>query len=108
MYVNKNNMINFTEQAPQSEPWIKIGSGFSSKSGKGFNIVIGNQVPKERGSKELVETVDSVELRPGDELYLGEATDREGKVVHTKTGGTVYRLQVKPRRAEVASEETAK
>ena len=108
MYVNRNNMINFTQEAPKTEPWIKIGSGFSSKSGKGFNIVIGNQVPKERGSKELIETVDNVVLTPGDELYLGEATDKEGKLVKTKTGSTVYRLQVKPRRPEVAPVETAK
>lgn len=96
MYVNNTNMINFAQDAPKTEPWVRIGTGFTTKSGKGFNIVIGNEVPKERGSKEMVETVDNVVLKPGDSLYLGEATDRDGKVVITKNGSTVYRLQLKP------------
>jgi len=96
-----NPMIKFAEAAPKTEPWIKVGSGFSAKNGTGFNLVIGNQVPKERGSKELVETVDTVTLSVGDELYLAEATDRDGKVVKTKTGSTVYRLSLKPRREKV-------
>lgn len=96
MYVNYNNMINFTQEAPKSEPWVRIGSGFTTKKGNGFNITIGNQVPKERGSKEMVETVESVTLKPGDTLYLGEATDKDGKIVKTKNGSTVYRLQLKP------------
>lgn len=94
-------MIQFTQEAPKNDlPWIKIGSGFEAKSGKGFNIVIGNKVPKERGSKEYVETVESVTLKADDELYLGVATDKEGKAVVTKTGAAVYRLQLKPARTE--------
>jgi len=93
-------MINFTENAPKNDPWVRVGSGFSTKAGNGFNLVIGNQVPKERGSKELVETVESLELKVGDELYLGEATDKDGKVVTTKNGATVYRLSLKPRREQ--------
>lgn len=100
---NNKTMINFTQEAPKNDPWIRIGSGFSTKKGNGFNITIGNQVPKERGSKELVETVDSITLKPGDELYLGEATDKSGKVVTTKNGATVYRLQLKPARTETTA-----
>lgn len=100
MHTQWNNMINFTQEAPKNDPWIKVGAGFAAKSGKGFNIVIGNQVPKEKGSKEMIETVESINLKPGDELYLGIATDRDGKEVKTKTGGNVYRLQLKPARVE--------
>jgi uncharacterized protein YneR len=95
-------MIQFAESAPKTEPWIRVGSGFSAKNGNGFNLVIGNEVPKERGSKELIETVETITLKPGDELYLGEATDRDGKVVKTKNGATVYRLSLKPRREKPA------
>lgn len=96
-------MISYTENAPKTDPWVRVGSGFSTKAGNGFNIIIGNQVPKERGSKELVETVEKLELKPGDELYLGQATDRDGKVVTTKNGATVYRLQLKPKRDDEES-----
>jgi hypothetical protein len=97
-------MIQFTQEAPKNDlPWIRIGSGFEAKSGKGFNIVIGNKVPKKRGSKEYIETVDTITLRPDDELYLGIAIDKEGKAVVTKNGAAVYRLQLKP----VRTEETA-
>lgn len=99
--------INFAEDAPKTDPWVRIGSGFTSKKGNGFNLVIGNKRPKERGSDELVETVGSITLRPGDELYLGEATDRDGKVVTTKNGATVYRLQLKPRREPLNQEASA-
>ena len=92
-----NPMIKFAEEAPKSEPWVRVGSGFSAKNGNGFNIVIGNEVPKERGSKEMVETVEEITLKPGDSLYLGIATDKDGKVVTTKNGATVYRLSLKPR-----------
>jgi len=100
-----SNIIKFTEDAPQSEPWIRVGSGFTTKAGTGFNIVIGNKVPVERGSKELKETVESLTLKPDDELYLGEAIGRDGKVVVTKNGATVYRLQLKPRRKKETSEK---
>jgi len=96
-------VIEFAQDAPKTDPWVRVGSGFSTKAGNGFNLVIGNQVPKERGSKELVETVKTLTLTPGDELYLGEATDRDGKVVTTKNGATVYRLQLKPRREQQES-----
>lgn len=95
--------MNFTQDSPKSDPWVRVGSGFSTKAGNGFNIVIGNKVPKERGSKELIETVESLVLKPEDELYLGEATDRDGKVVTTKNGATVYRLQLKPKREQQES-----
>ena len=95
--------MNFAQDAPKTDPWIRVGSGFSTKKGNGFNLVIGNQVPKERGSKELIETVESLVLKPGDELYLGEATDKDGKVVVTKNGATVYRLQLKPKREQQES-----
>lgn len=95
-----NNRMNFAEGSPKSEPWVRVGSGFSTRAGNGFNLVIGNQVPKERGSKELVETVESLTLKPGDELYLGEATNKDGVVVKTKNGATVYRLSLKPERKE--------
>jgi hypothetical protein len=101
------SMINFTQEAPKNDPWVRIGSGFSTKKGNGFNITIGNQVPKERGSKELVETVDSITLKPGDELYLGEATGKDGRVVTTKNGATVYRLQLKPARVEASETASA-
>ncbi len=91
-------IIKFAEDAPKTEPWVRVGSGFSTKANNGFNLVIGNKVPVERGSKELKETVDTLTLKPDDELYLGEATDRDGKVVVTKNGATVYRLSLKPRR----------
>jgi len=93
-----SNIIEFAEDAPKSAPWIRVGSGFSTKANNGFNLVIGNKVPVERGSKELKETVKSLTLKPDDELYLGEATDRDGKVVKTRNGATVYRLSLKPRR----------
>jgi len=93
-------MIKFAENAPQSEPWIKIGSGFSAKNGNGFNLVIGNEVPKERGSKEMVETVEEITLKPGDSLYLGVAKDRDGNLVSTKNGAQVYRLSLKPRQEQ--------
>lgn len=92
--------LQFTEDSPKSEPWVRVGSGFSTRKGNGFNIVIGNMVPKERGSKELIETVKSLMLKPGSELYLGEATNKDGKVVTTKNGATVYRLSLKPPREE--------
>ena len=97
--------MNFTEGAPQTEPWIRVGSGFSTRAGNGFNLVIGNKRPKERGSNEMVETVESLVLKPGDELYLGEATDKDGKVVKTKNGATVYRLSLKPAREPQADGE---
>ena len=95
-----SNIIKFAEDAPKSEPWIQIGTGFTTKSGKGFNIVIGNEVPVEKGSKELKETLESVTLQPGDELYLGEKTGRDGQPIVCKNGSSVYRLQLKPRREE--------
>lgn len=99
-------MINFTEDAPKNEPWVRVGSGFSTQKGDGFNIVIGNKAPVERGSDELVETVKDLTLLPEDELYLGEAKDKAGNVVKTKKGATVYRLMIKPRKnkEESASE----
>ena len=104
------NIIKFTEDAPQSEPWVRVGTAFSAKSGKGFNIVIGNKRPVERGSDELKETVEELNLQPGDELFLGEATDREGKPVKTAKGAKVYRLMLKPRKEaveeDVKSEDT--
>ena len=101
------NIIQFTEDSPKSEPWIRVGSGFSTLKGNGFNLVIGNEVPVERGSSELKETIKELVLRPGDELYLGEATNKDGKVVTTKKGATVYRLQLKPRRDKSVQPEQA-
>lgn len=101
-------MLQFAEDSPKSAPWPRVGSGFSTKKGNGFNLVIGNQVPKERGSSELVETVKELNLVPGAELYLGEATDRDGKVVITKNGATVYRLSLKPPREQQISTEESK
>ena len=92
--------LSYTEDAPKNNPWVRVGVGFTTKSGNGFNIEIGNKAPKERGSKEYVETVKSLNLEPGDQLYLGIATDREGKTVTTKNGATVYRLMLKPRQEE--------
>ena len=97
-----SNIIKFTEDSPRTEPWVRVGSGFSTKNENGFNIVIGNQVPKERGSKELVETVEELNLKAGDSLYLGIATDKAGNVVKTKNGATVYRLSLKPREEATA------
>jgi len=90
--------MQYAENAPQNEPWVRVGVGFSTKSGNGFNIEIGNKAPKERGSEEMVETVKSLTLEPGDELYLGVATKRDGSTVTTKNGATVYRLMLKPKR----------
>lgn len=101
-------MIQFAEGSPKSEPWVRVGAGFSTRKGNGFNIVIGNRVPKERGSQEMIETVKSLTLEPGAELYLGEATDKEGKVVTTKNGATVYRLSLKPPREPQESTEESK
>lgn len=98
--------MNFTEGSPKTEPWVRVGSGFSTKAGNGFNLVIGNKVPVERGSKELTETVESLTLKPGDELYLGEATDKDKNVVKTKNGATVYRLSLKPAREPQKEEES--
>ena len=100
-------MLQFAENSPQTEPWIRVGTGFSTKKGNGFNLIIGNQVPKERGSKEMVETVKQLTLKPGDGLYLGVATNKDGEVVKTKNGATVYRLSLKPREDAPAEEAPA-
>lgn len=93
-----DNRINFTQEQNIPEPWLRVGVGFSTKKGTGFNIIIGNKMPKEQGSKEMVEQVQELNLRPGDELYLGEVTDRDGNKVKTKNGAQVYKLQLKPER----------
>ena len=97
-----NSIIKFTQDSPKTEPWIRVGSGFTTKAGNGFNITIGNQVPKEKGSKELVETVEELNLRAGDSLYLGIATNKDGQPVVTKNGATVYRLSLKPREEQAS------
>lgn len=91
-------ILQFAEDAPRTQPWVRVGTGFSTRANNGFNLVIGNKIPKEQGSRELVETVKSLTLEPGDELYLGEATGRDGKLITTKNGATVYRLSLKPAR----------
>ena len=89
-------MLQFAEGSPKSEPWVRVGVGFSTRKGNGFNLIIGNKVPVEPGSKELVETVKSLTLEPGAELYLGEATGKDGNAITTKNGVAVYRLSLKP------------
>ena len=94
-----NGMIKFSEEAPKRAPWVTIGSGFPAKNGKGFNIYIGNKVRKVQGDpkSDLVETVEEINLKADDQLYLAEATDQQGNTIKTKAGATVYRLRLKPR-----------
>lgn len=102
--------LQFTEQAPEKEkPWDTIGSGFTTKSGNGFNIIIGSKVRKDRNDpkSELIETVDKVTLVPEDRLYLGVATGRDGQPIVTKNGATLYRLKLQPRKEETNEEAGA-
>lgn len=91
------DIIQFATDAPRKEPWIRIGSGFSTKSKKGINVVFGNKIPKEKGSDEMIETVKKLTFQPNDQLLIQEATDMDGKVVIAKNGATVYRVLLKPR-----------
>lgn len=88
--------MSFAQEAPQAEPWIRIGTAFEAKNGSGFNVIIGNKVPKAAGSSEMVETVDVVKLIPNSQLYIAPATKKDKSLVKTKDGKQVYRVSLKP------------
>lgn len=97
------NIIKFAEEVPETKPWPRIGTAFSTKSGVGLNIVIGNKIRKE-GSEELVETVEEVNLRVGDSLFVTPLKGKDGGQVVTQKGAKMYRVLVKPREDEKVEE----
>ena len=88
--------MSFSQETPKQEPWLRIGTAFEAKNGEGFNVLIGNKIPKEQGSKEMVEQVKEVTLVPNSQLYIAPATNKDKQLVKTKAGKQVYRVLLKP------------
>ena len=94
--MSSTQQMSFAEETPKQEPWLRIGTAFEAKNGEGFNVVIGNKIPKEKGSKEMIEQVKEVTLIPNSQLYIAPATNRDKALVKTKAGKQVYRVLLKP------------
>lgn len=94
---NKQSM-SFAQEAPKSEPWVRVGSAFAAKNGEGFNILIGNKVRENFNdpNSEYKETVKELVLIPGSQLYMSPAKGKDGNLITTKNGAQVYRLTLKP------------
>lgn len=96
--MSSKQSMSFAQEAPKTEPWVRVGSAFTAKNGEGFNILIGNKIKKDFNDPngKYEETVKELVLIPGSKLYMSPAKGKDGNLITTKHGAQVYRLTLKP------------